>query len=136
MADLSVSPLDDFFVRARAQHVKSEWYDPERCEADSHSTLCHCHKRWREARGVTTLPTEDLDFPPPECPSCRKDLWHDGDGWCCNPCALSWDSDGNGRSVHWTDVYGNEERCAEHGRPFCWHCEQTEKVKKDLPKNP
>lgn len=69
--------------------------------------LCHCHKRKREKAGLTKPPTEDLYFPPPNCPNCHGDLVHDGDGWVCSPCALSWDSHGDGRSCTFTDDYGD-----------------------------
>lgn len=119
-----MSAPDNFLARARRQHRQAEWYDAARCERTDSSSLCHCHKRWRERRGFIEMPTDDLEFPPPSCPSCDADLWHDGDGWRCNPCALSWDSSGAGSSAERTDIYGNDTPCVEHGRAFCWHCEQ------------
>ena len=118
-----MTEMSDFFERARIKHMQAEWYDPEHCERRDNSSLCHCHKRWREANGVTELPTEDLYFPPPDCPSCDRGLGHNGDGWQCDPCGLSWNSSGDGASADWTDVYGDDRPCAEHGKPFCWHCE-------------
>lgn len=114
---------DDFFAKARAKHMQAEWYAPTRCERRDDSPLCHCHKRWREARGVTTIPTDDLYFPPPDCTACDNELWHDGDGWRCDDCALSWSSSGTVETC-FSDVYGDERPCAKHERSFCWTCEQ------------
>lgn len=72
--------------------------------------LCHCHKRKREQAGLTEPPTDDLYFPPPDCPRCGEDLVHDGDCWVCSPCALSWASNGDGRSCTFTDEYGDLEQ--------------------------
>jgi hypothetical protein len=65
--------------------------------------LCNCSKRRRVAEGFTEPPKDDLYFPPPDCPHCDGTLGHDGDGWCCDDCSLSWDSDGSGDSARFTD---------------------------------
>jgi hypothetical protein len=81
----------------------------DRCEHDSGGFyLCHCSKRRREAEGFTEPPTENLFFPPPDCPRCDEVLTHDGDGWVCGECSLSWDSDGDGRSISFTDDFGDD----------------------------
>lgn len=98
---------NDWLIKAREKHAKEEWYDADLCERNERSSLCHCHKRWREANGFTELPTDDLEFPPPSCPSCDRDLWHNGDGWQCDPCALAWGSNGTGSSVCRTDDHGD-----------------------------
>lgn len=69
--------------------------------------LCHCSKRRREAKGITEVPTDDLDFPPPDCPRCFKSLVHDGESWRCYGCSLTWDSNGAGDSATFTDDYGD-----------------------------
>ena len=101
----------------------SGWFDPEsrlarykdqlekgqhdhRCEQRERSFICHCRKRRRVARGLTTVPAEDLYFPPPSCPSCGADVHHDGDGWRCDPCSLSWNSAGDAWSAEFIDEYG------------------------------
>lgn len=81
----------------------------ERCEYDVRGFyLCHCSKRRREASGFTEPPTDDLFFPPPDCTHCDKPLDHDGDGWSCYACSLSWDSNGSGESARFTDTFGDD----------------------------
>lgn len=81
----------------------------EECEFDVGGFyLCHCSKRRREAKGFAEPPTEDLEFPPPCCPRCDEGLVHDGDGWICGACSLSWDSRGNGHSAAFTDDFGDD----------------------------
>lgn len=96
-------------VRERHQKELVDGLHDSDCEFRSEGFyLCHCSKRRREARGLTTPPIDDLEFPPPSCPvrSCYKDLEHDGDRWRCYDCNLSWDSDGRGYSAQFTDDYG------------------------------
>lgn len=81
----------------------------EKCEFDAQGfLLCHCSKRRREAAGFIEPPTDDLYFPPPDCPHCTEDLHHDGDGWSCDKCSLSWESNGSGDSAHFTDTFGDD----------------------------
>lgn len=102
----------DWRERVRADHKASiarGEHDSE-CEfdVDAGYYLCHCSKRRREAAGVTEVPTDDLYFPPPDCPRCGKGLDHDGDQWRCYPCCLSWDSNGSGDSARFTDVFSDD----------------------------
>lgn len=76
------------------------------CEQRERSFICHCDKRQRESRGLTDLPTEDLYFPSPDCPVCYGGLEHDDDGWDCQRCHISWNSDGRGSSANFTDDMG------------------------------
>lgn len=87
-----------------------------KCEQRERSYICHCRKRARIGRGLTTPPTEDLYFPPPSCPSCNGDLNCDGDSWDCHKCGLSWDSYGTGSSAKFTDDYGTDFGGEQFGR--------------------
>lgn len=93
----------DRYAKAHAEGMHDS-----KCEQRERSSLCHCSKRRREARGLTTPPAEDLYFPPPDCPSCGGDLEFDGDGFTCPTCALSWDSNGTGSSAKFDDEYGDD----------------------------
>src|SRR5690348_311171 len=97
----SVGPKDfaaEWRERVEASHlaqVERGEHDGE-CEFDVRGFyLCHCSKRRREAGGFTEAPTDDLYFPPPDCPQCLKELDHDGETWNCGTCSLSWDSNGD-----------------------------------------
>ena len=81
----------------------------EQCEFDVGGFyLCHCSKRRREVEGFTEPPTDDLYFPPPDCPHCDEGLYHDGNGWACDNCSLSWESNGSGSSARFIDSYGDD----------------------------
>lgn len=109
---------------AKGEHDgQCEWSEEE------NFWLCNCSKRRREAEGFTTPPTEDLYFPPPDCPKCDGELDFDGDGFRCYRCHLSWSSDGLGSSAQFTDDHGDLSRCTEHGRRGCWHCQHAAKEK-------
>lgn len=121
--------IEDYWQKANERHaeeVASGKHDAE-CEWTEQFRLCHCSKRKREAEGFTTPPTEDLEFPPPDCPRCDRGLDHDGDSWRCYPCNLSWDTSGEGSSAEFTDDHGDLSRCEEHGRRACWHCEEAQR---------
>ncbi len=80
----------------------------EKCEYDPGGFyLCHCSKRRREAAGFTEPPTDDLEFPPPDCPRCDKYLYWD-EGWSCDGCSLTWESSGAGSSARFTDDHGDD----------------------------
>jgi hypothetical protein len=105
---------DEWLARCKAEHQASveRGEHDERCEYGTKPNgsillLCHCSKRRREAAGFTTPPDVDLYFPPPTCSHCDGDLDHDGDGWQCYECALSWDSNGRGSSCTFTDEFGD-----------------------------
>lgn len=108
---MGATTMSEWTDRMAAEHeaaVELEKHD-EQCEVDVRGFfLCHCSKRRREARGLTEPPTDDLYFPPPRCTKCDERLYHDGDGWACEDCSLSWDSSGAGRSARFTDVYGDD----------------------------
>lgn len=109
--------LADFWARIEKHHaasVAAGEHDPA-CEWTPGFYLCNCSKRRREANGITTVPREDLDFPPPSCPRCSGDLDHDGDGWLCLPCHLAWNSSGVGDTARFTDDHGDLSRCTTHG---------------------
>lgn len=38
----------------------------------------------------------ELDFPYPPCSVCGLDTWHDGDGFRCDECGISWSNNGPG----------------------------------------
>ncbi|QWF85758.1 hypothetical protein [Amycolatopsis sp. CA-230715] len=97
--------LDEHIARRHAESVARGEHD-DQCEvlATLGFYLCHCSKRRREARGYTE-PPGDLDFPPPVCPRCLVAVDHDGDGWECRVCDVTWDSDGTGASF--CDDYGD-----------------------------
>lgn len=108
--------IADLEARWTAQHgadVAAGLHD-DQCEYGKRSRtgstlmLCHCSKRRREAKGLTVAPSEDLEFPPPQCSNCHEELWHDGDCWRCDDCCLSWASDGHGGAC-FTDDYGSIE---------------------------
>ena len=106
---MSAFNVDDYFEKIWLKHldaVAAGKHD-EQCEYTRRQMMCHCKKRRREARGLVKPPTEDLDFPPPGCPVCYDDLDHDGDGWYCEDCSLSWDGNGFGSSATFTDDYGD-----------------------------
>ena len=120
--------IEHFWERANQRHaeeVEAGKHDAE-CEwsAEENFRLCHCSKRRREAEGFTEPPTEDLYFPPPDCPHCDRELGHDGDGWVCRSCRLAWNTDGSGESAHFTDDHGDLSRCRAHNRRGCWHCRE------------
>lgn len=132
--------LEDFFKRADERYAadKAAGLHDVRCEqvrnVDQHHNgfhLCHCSRRRRIALGVTTAPTDPLDFPPPSCPNefevphkvrlddatarilgreTRDDasLSHDGDGWVCHVCNLAWDRDGYG-GAEFTDTHADSD---------------------------
>src|ERR1044071_7250262 len=106
--------MADWEARGKAQHEAEVAKGLHDAEGESRRRvgrvvvlMCHCSKRRREAAGFTTPPDEDLYFPPPSCPRCHERLDHDGDGWLCDRCCLSWDSNGCGSSCRFTDDYGN-----------------------------
>lgn len=120
---------DAQFAAEHAEQVANGLHDGE-CEWEPRFYMCHCKKRRREARGLTAPPTDDLYFPPPDCPVCDRGLNHNGDGWECNACSLTWASDGDGSSAAFTDDYGDLSRCETHSRRGCWHCEQAQREAK------
>lgn len=82
----------------------AEGHHDGRCEQQETSYICHCAKRKRERSGLIKVPSEGLDFPPPTCPVCEKDLWID-DCWHCDNCHLMWSADG--QSPQFTDDFGD-----------------------------
>jgi hypothetical protein len=102
---------EDRCMAAHAADVAQGLHD-DQCEYGrtlklSRLMLCNCSKRRREAAGFTSPPSDDLDFPPPDCPGCDRQLDHDGDSWRCYECCLSWDSGGSGASCEFTDDFGD-----------------------------
>jgi len=92
----------------RYEQERTDGLHDYRCEWRARGFwMCNCSKRRREAKGFTEPPKDDLYFPPPECPRCHYGLGHDGDGWVCPDCRLSWDSNGAGSSVKFTDDNGD-----------------------------
>lgn len=82
----------------RAEHAESVAkgeHDAE-CEFDvvPRWWMCNCHKRARLARGLTTPP--ELEHQYPICLGCNEEVDHDGDGFCCERCGVSWNSAGAG----------------------------------------
>lgn len=46
----------------------------------------------------------DLEFMPPDCPSCSAETDHDGDCFRCDACCLSWETNGRGGSFSAEDA--------------------------------
>lgn len=118
---------DEFNARCAAEYaeqVAAGRHDRE-CEQGDGFWICNCSKRRRVAQGRVT-PPGDLEFPPPDCPTCEREVWHDGDGWCCDRCALSWSSNGTG--AEFTDDHGDLSPCAEHGIRAHIGCYETGEI--------
>lgn len=98
--------LQEWHLRIEAEHlaeVERGEHDDE-CESRPRSRLCHCSKRRRIAAGHGELPGE-LIFNSPSCPRCWGDAHHDGDGFVCETCKVSWSN--NGVDAHFYDDYGD-----------------------------
>ena len=88
--------LDGFMDRFRADALNRHMaqrtagkHDAE-CEwrKEGHF-LCHCAYRARIASGFTDPPGELL-YRSPLCPRCDETVEHDGDGWVCQTCNVTW----------------------------------------------
>lgn len=115
--------VDDWIRKAVDRHIGevADGRHDLQCEWSAQFRMCHCSKRAREKRGLVKPPSDDLYFPPPDCPiDYIHSLYHDGDGWRCDECHLSWDSYGRADSAQFTDDYGDISYCAEHDRRACW----------------
>ncbi|MBA2695327.1 MAG: hypothetical protein H0U62_05670, partial [Actinobacteria bacterium] len=91
---------------SRGEHDAECEFGPR--EHDGRTTfmgVCHCSKRRREWEGSTTPPGPVIHNPP-SCPRCDGDVWHDGDGWQCDPCHVSWGNDGDDKG-EFTDYHGD-----------------------------
>lgn len=122
-----MSVLDGYFEQVLPRHadeVIAGLHD-DQCEYGPGFYLCNCSKRRRERNRFTELPTEGLYFPPPACPHCGEDLNHDGDGWQCMTCPLSWNSAGDPSSCQFTDDHGDLTPCTAHGIRAHVICQQT-----------
>lgn len=89
-----MTTLDDFSARLEERHaceVAEGLHDAE-CESRPRSRLCHCRKRRRIASGFTKPPGE-LIIQYPMCPRCYTEVSHDGDGFVCQACEVSWTDD-------------------------------------------
>jgi hypothetical protein len=104
--------LEDFTTGIRTRH-ESEVADglhDDRCEwRPNGHFICNCAKRRRLAAG-SVEPPGDLEFPPPTCSHCYRDLEYDGDGWDCEHCHVSWNRDGT--HARFTDDHGTDESLA------------------------
>lgn len=121
MGDQKPDPMTEWRERCAAEYLAAveRGEHDEKCEHDVRGfLLCNCPKRRREAKGLTKVPTEDLYFPPPRCPACDQELWHDGDGWACEDCSLSWDSNGSGDSAAFTDDHGDDDKLAADAKAW------------------
>jgi hypothetical protein len=101
--------LETFGSRVARRHEEecARGLHDEQCEFRPRGFwICNCSKRRREAEGFIEPPAEELHFPPPACPRCDVDLDHDGDGWQCYSCHLSWRHDGS--HCEFTDDYGDD----------------------------
>jgi hypothetical protein len=94
-------------IGTRLDGWRTQYHDEE-CEQRERSYICHCEKRERERVGLTELPTENLEFPPPDCPVCDRTLEFDGDGFNCQRCHISWNSRGDGSSARFDDDFGTD----------------------------
>lgn len=76
------------------------------CEQRERSSLCHCSKRRREAKGLTTPPA--IWHHSPTCGQCHNEVTWD-DGWRCYTCAVQWDTAaGDGDTGEFIDDYGDD----------------------------
>lgn len=100
-----VETFDDRGAREHAESVARGEHD-DRCEylAVPGFWLCHCSKRRREAAGHTEPPGE-LIFQQPICPRCDEEVYHGGDVWTCEPCCVTWQT--NGTDATFYDDYGD-----------------------------
>lgn len=107
--------LTDYWEHVETRHQQEvvRGAHDSNCEWGPGFYLCNCAMRARVASGLVFVPDEPLEFPPPFCPHCGDETWHDGDGWRCDACHLQWSSDGTG--AHFTDDHGDLSRCEEHG---------------------
>lgn len=67
--------------------------------------ICHCAKRRRFAEGFTE-PPGPLLYLNPDCPRCGHEVYHDGDGFICDNCKVSWDPNNADDEGSFTDDYG------------------------------
>lgn len=82
------------------------------------------------AAEITRFPAPEqttLEFPPPQCPYCEIDLYHDGDSWQCEMCRSWWSSDGHGahrRACVEQECDGAEaDVVGDDGQPRCRSCQ-------------
>jgi hypothetical protein len=103
-----MTTTEDFFADIKRRHYESvaRGEHDDQCEWRPGFYLCHCSKRRREAAGYTEPPGE-LIYQAPLCPRCYKETAHNGDGFACEPCRVTWDSDGV--TATFTDDYGRPE---------------------------
>lgn len=94
---------DEHLRSEHAESVAKGEHDSE-CEFEAIPRwwICNCHKRARLARGLTTPP--GLEHQYPVCLGCDEEVDHDGDGFCCERCGVSWNSRDEG---HFTDDMGD-----------------------------
>jgi len=55
----------------------------------------------------------ELEFPYPPCSMCGEGTYHDGDGFCCDPCGAYWSGNGPGG---WSDP--DIKACPSTCKPF------------------
>lgn len=99
--------MQEFAERAAKSHAESvaRGEHDDRCEylAEPGFYLCNCSKRSREARGFTTPP--ELEHQYPICLGCEEEVDHDGDCFTCPRCAVNWPTS-NGPGEFYDD-YGD-----------------------------
>ena len=116
-----MSGINDWRERSskrHAQEVAAGLHD-DQCEygprlvkfADGHTGesylhMCHCSKRRRIANGWTE-PPGPLEYQYPLCPRCDNKVSHDGDGFVCDTCRVTWSSANMGDVGTFTDDYGD-----------------------------
>ncbi|MBK5250884.1 MAG: hypothetical protein JJE50_15865 [Actinomycetales bacterium] len=99
---------DDFWAGIETRHAAAvdRGEHDGLCEWRPGFYLCHCSKREREARGLTTPPTLTHQYP--LCSGCDREVYHNGDGWECGRCHTSWSSGaGEDERGTFTDDHGD-----------------------------
>lgn len=94
-------------MRERYQQTVIAGLHDDDCEQRPHDGyfLCHCAKRERIARGITTPPMLYIAYP--TCGECRRQVDSDGDGFTCERCHARWPySFEDGERGEFTDDYG------------------------------
>jgi hypothetical protein len=101
------SPLYEFasgVIESHRRSLERGEHDPQ-CEwRPTGFFLCHCSKRAREQRGLTT-PPGPLIYQMPICPTCYEEVEHDGDSYTCPRCYVAWDL--SGQDATFQDEYGD-----------------------------
>jgi hypothetical protein len=99
--------MEPFYARGRKEHAESvaRGEHDTQCEYEAIPRwfICNCHKRARIARGMTTPP--ELEWQYPVCLGCNEEVDGDPDGFNCERCAVTWSREGH--DAEFTDDHGD-----------------------------